>query len=136
MAVSLAMDQPPKVIDVEVVSESTAIPRAKSGEPVAGPPIHPLAAVLLLVVDNLWNLAEWAVVDWIITIPLSFIMVFVPVFLIQKLLKKDRVGRAFGFALLLGVIAAVPTSLTGTPVGLALLAWTGISKLIGKPLAR
>jgi hypothetical protein len=132
----LAVEQPPKIIDVEVVSESTETPRTKPVQPAAGPPIHPLAAVLLLVVDNLWNLAEWAVIDWIITIPLSFITVFVPVFLIQKLLKKNRSGRAFGYALLLGVIAAVPTSLTGTPVGLALLAWTGISKLIGKPLAR
>jgi hypothetical protein len=130
------MEPPPKVIDVEVVSESTGTPHAKSQSAAGGPPIHPLAAVLLLLVDNLWNLAEWAVIDWFITIPMSFVMVFVPVFLIQKLLKKDRFGRALGFALLLGIIAAVPTSLTGTPVGLALLAWTGVSKLIGKPLPR
>jgi hypothetical protein len=49
---------------------------------------------------------------------------------------KNRVGRAFLFALLLGIVAAVPTSITGTPVGLALLAWTGINKLLGKPMAR
>jgi hypothetical protein len=41
------------------------------------------------------------------------------------------------FAALLGALAAVPTSITGTPVGLALLAWTGLGKLFGRaPLKR
>jgi hypothetical protein len=106
-------------------------PRAASG-----PPVHPLAAVILLLVDNLWNLADWTILDWIVSIPLSFVMVFVPVLFIQRRLMKDRWLRAICLASLLGVIAAVPTSVTGTPVGLAILAWTGISKLIGKPLAR
>jgi hypothetical protein len=94
-------------------------------------PIHPLAALVLLGVDNLWNLAEWAVVDWIITIPLSFFMVAVPTFCLQKFLRRDGVGRAMAFSLLLGVIAAIPFSVFGTPVGLALLAWMGIDRLIG-----
>jgi hypothetical protein len=34
------------------------------------------------------------------------------------------------------MVAAVTTSITGTPIGIALLAWTGISKLIGKPLQK
>ena len=95
-------------------------------------PIHALSALVLVAVDNLWNLAEWAVVDWIITIPLSFLTVFVPVFFLQKILKKDSNVRAFAFALLLGVLAAVPTSITGTPIGLGLLAWTGLGKLLSK----
>lgn len=130
------MGQPPKIIDVTSTSEPVRPQRMEASEPPSGSPIHPLAAVLLIVVDNLWNLADWIVIDWIITIPLSFITVFVPTLLIQKLLKKDRWSRALSFALLLGIVAAVPTSLTGTPVGLALLAWTGINKLIGKPLQR
>jgi len=40
-------------------------------------------------------------------------------------------GAAFGYSFLLAIVAAVPTSLLGTPVGLALLAWTGISRLWG-----
>jgi hypothetical protein len=87
----------------------------------------------LLVVDNLWNLAEWLVIDWFITIPLSFLSVAVPVFFLQKVFKKDPTGRALGYALLLGVIAAVPFSVTGTPVGIALLAWTGIGRWLGPP---
>lgn len=108
----------------------------EASEPVGEAPIHPLAAILLIVIDNLWNLVDWAVIDWIITIPLSFITVFFPTLLIQKLLKKNRWSRALGYAVLLGIVAAVPTSVTGTPVGLALLAWTGISKLLGKPLKK
>jgi hypothetical protein len=128
--------EPPKIIDVPAVNEPVRPERIESPGASSGAPIHPLSAVLLIFVDNLWNLADWAVIDWFLTIPLSFITVFFPVLLIQKLLKKDDWNRALGFALLLGVVAAIPTSLTGTPVGLALLAWTGISKLLGKPLQR
>ncbi len=125
------------MIDVVSTSEPVRPRRIEASDPPAGgAPIHPLAAILLIVIDNLWNLADWAVIDWIITIPLSFITVFFPTLLIQRLLKKDRWGRALGYAVLLGIIAAVPTSVTGTPVGLALLAWTGINKLIGKPLQK
>jgi len=131
--------QPPRMIDVP--AQVTAIEpvrpvRIEEPRATGGPPIHPLAAVLLLLVDNLWNLADWMIIDWIVSIPLSFVMVFVPAVFIQRLLMKDRWLRALGFAALLGVVAAVPTSLTGTPVGLAILAWTGINRLIGKPLAK
>lgn len=97
----------------------------------SGPPIHPAAAALLVAVDNLWNLADWAVLTWILTIPLSFISVALPVFWIQRRMKRNPAGRALFFAIVLGVIAAIPTSLTGTPAGLALLAWTGISRWLG-----
>lgn len=130
------MQPPPKIIDVETTTERIPPRLVDTAESSGGAPIHPLAAILLIVIDNLWNFADWAVIDWVVTIPLSFITVFFPTLLIQRLLKKDRWSRAFGFAVLLGVIAAVPTSVTGTPVGLALLAWTGISKLIGKPLQK
>ena len=33
---------------------------------------------------------------------------------------------------LLAVLAAIPTPVTGTPVGFALLAWTGLGKLLGR----
>ena len=100
--------------------------------PAEGPPIHALSALILVVVDNLWLLAEWEVVTWIVTIPLSFITVAVPVFFVQKFLKKDSNGRALAFAALLGVVGAVPMSITGTPVGVALLAWSGLGRLLGR----
>ena len=94
-------------------------------------PVHPLAAALLVFVDNLWNFADWAVATWIITIPLSFLSVCVPVVFIQRFLHRDGWGKSLGKGLLLGVLAGVPTSITGTPVGIALLAWTGILRAKG-----
>lgn len=91
-------------------------------------PFHPAASTVLIVVDNLWNLEEWIVIDWILTIPLSFITVFAPTLLIQRKLGGDGWLTALAKALFFGVIAAVPTSVTGTPVGLALLAWAGVRR--------
>jgi hypothetical protein len=93
-----------------------------------------LAALLLVVIDNLWNVPEFLVVDLPVTIPLSFLSVMVPTFFIQKTLKRQSAARSLAYGFLLGALAAVPFSVTGTPVGLAILAWTGLSKLIGRPL--
>lgn len=89
-------------------------------------PFHPWSAALLLAVDNLWALPDFAVITLAVTVPACFLMVFAGVFLIQRRHRGDAVGVALAKALLLAVIAAVPTSVTGTPVGLALLAWAGI----------
>ncbi len=123
-------EKPPQIIEFEVLpredgpngSDPAAPRQATSGHA----PFHPLAATLLLLVDNLWNLADWAVIAWIITIPLSFLTVFLPTFYIQRQSGGDSVRKAFFKALFLGVVAAVPTSITGTPIGLVLLAWAGI----------
>jgi len=125
-----------KEVPIEVLPPERESPGSGPKVEVEAPPIHALSALVLVAVDNLWNLADWVVVDWIFTIPLSFITVFVPVFLLQKYLKKDSNGRALAFAALLGVLAAIPTSITGTPVGLGLLAWTGLRKLMGKSSAK
>ena len=133
------MPSEPRLIDVEVlpepsrVGQGAAIGRGRPTERTAmeGPPIHPLSALLLLVVDNLWLMPEFLVIDWMITIPLCFLTVLLPTMMIQKLIKKQGFGAALGYSVLLAVIAAVPTSLLGTPVGAAMLAWFGISKLWG-----
>src|ERR1043166_2293345 len=81
---------PPKISDLPAKSPPLEVlppelPRPGTAARAAdGPPIHALSALVLLAVDNLWNLAEWVVLDWIITVPLSFVTVFVPVFLLQK----------------------------------------------------
>jgi hypothetical protein len=133
------MEPDSKTVDVEVVPDNAV--RSPLSAPAVdgnaherrsvGPPVHPLAALLLLVVDNLWLLPEFLGISWAVTIPLCFITMLVPAFLIQKLLKQQRLGAAFGYALLLALVAAVPMSLLGTPVGAAMLAWFGISRLWG-----
>ncbi|MBG90036.1 MAG: hypothetical protein CMO80_24490 [Verrucomicrobiales bacterium] len=92
------------------------------------PPVHPLAALLLLVVDNLWNLGDWAVFAWIIIIPLSFLSVFFPGIFLQRYANHDGWGKSIGKSMMLGVLAAIPTSIAGTPIGVAFLAWAGMDR--------
>jgi hypothetical protein len=136
----MLVNTPPKISDltakmvpVEVLPPLTAPPKAASHD---GPPIHALSALVLAAVDSLWAVFEWAPPLWIIAIPLCFLAVFVPTFLTQKYLKHDGNGRAITFATLLGVLAAIPMPITGTAVGVSLLAWTGLGKLIGRTKSR
>jgi len=40
-----------------------------------------------------------------------------PLLLIQKFVKKDSFGKSLGVSAVLGVLAAIPTPITGTAVG-------------------
>lgn len=103
-------------------------------EAVPARPIHALSALILIAVDSLWALFDWGgPLVWAVAIPGCFLAVFVPTYLIQRHLQQDSKGRALAFATLLAVLAAIPTPITGTPVGLGLLAWTGLGKLFTKP---
>ncbi len=94
-------------------------------------PVHPLAAALLVFVDNLWMLADWNAFTWFLTIPLSYLSVAVPTIFLQRFLHHDGWGQSLGKGFLLGVLAGVPTSIMGTPVGLVLLTWAGIRRTRG-----
>ena len=133
------MEQPPKisevpakVVPVEVLPPVVAqeAPGMASSD---GRPIHALSALILVAVDSLWAAFDLLPPIWIVAIPACFAAVFVPTFLIQKHLKHDSNGRAATFATILAVLAAIPTPITGTPVGLGLLAWTGLGKIFGRP---
>lgn len=87
------------------------------------PLFHPASAMVLVGVDALWTLVDWAALFWFISIPLSFLACAAPVFLIQKVIHRDGFLRAFGIAGLCGGLAAVPFPVTGTIVGLSILAW-------------
>jgi hypothetical protein len=138
----MVVDTPPKISDapakfapIEVLPPLAARPLPpKHGR--EGPPIHALSALILAAVDSLWAVFEWAPPLWIVAIPLCFLAVAVPTFLIQKYLKQDSNGKAVTFATLLGVLAAIPLPITGTAVGVSLLAWTGLGKLIGRTRSR
>jgi hypothetical protein len=97
--------------------------------PEGRPLIHPLSAALLIAVDGLWALADWAVLAWAVTIPLSFLAVGIPTYLIQKHVNGDPGGRSLAVGAFLGVLAAVPTPITGTVVGGIVLAVAGLRSL-------
>ena len=92
----------------------------------AGSLVHPIAAVILIAVDSLWTIPDMAAFAWMVTIPLCFLAVAIPTFLIQRFVKKDGTLKAAGVAAGLGVIAAIPTPITGTAVGGIALALAGI----------
>ena len=117
------------------MTSSTDIQLKSSDAPPAAEPhqdlnlIHPLSAALLIAVDSLWTFADWAVLAWMVTIPLSFLAVFLPSFLIQKHFRKDPAGKSAAVAAFLGVLAAIPTPITGTMVGTMALALAGFRSL-------
>lgn len=87
---------------------------------------HPAAAGLMILIDSLWGIPEFAVLTWPVTVVGCFVSVFVPSYVIQKRSHGDTAGKALLKALFLGVVAAVPMPIMGTSIGLALLAWFGI----------
>jgi len=124
------MEAPPKISDAQPKVVPLEVMPPEPAEPVHdNRPIHALSALVLVAVDSLWAIFEFAPPLWLVTIPLCFVAVFMPTFLIQRYLKGDSNGRAAAFATLLAVLAAIPTPVTGTPVGLGLLAWSGLGKL-------
>jgi hypothetical protein len=136
------VDKPPKISEVPVKEAPLEVLPPLLGPPprpltvADGPPIHSLAALILVAVDSLWAVFDWLPPVWIVAIPACFLAVFVPTYLIQRHLKQDSRGRALAFATILGVLAGIPTFVTGTPVGLGLLAWTGLGKLLGRSPSR
>lgn len=137
------MPQEPKVVDVEVVHEPPQMKgRAESGHRAhranspEGPPIHALSALILVAVDSLWAIFDWLPPVWPIAIPLCFFAVFLATLMIQKHLKNDSTGRALAYAFILGVLAAIPTPISGTPIGIGLLAWTGLGRILGRTADR
>ena len=131
------MDKEPKIVDVEVVADGPGASRSVHASRPAyrhssdRSPIHALSALILVAVDSLWAIFDWMPPLWPIAIPLCFLGVFVPTLVIQKNLKQDSTGRALAFAFMLGVLAAIPTPISGTPIGIGLLAWTGLGRIHG-----
>lgn len=96
--------------------------------PPAPPRLHRISGAILIFVDSLWLLAEWNALTWILTIPLSFVTVCIPVFMIQWWVQGNVFWKALAKGIICGVIAAVPTPLMGTVVGVYFLAQLGVRK--------
>lgn len=129
------MEKPPIIIEspAREVPVEVLPPASKNAAPISeGAPVHSLSALILVAVDSLWAIFDWLPPVWVFAIPGCFAAVFFPTYLIQRHLKNDSKGRALAFAALFGVLAAIPTPITGTTVGLSLMAWTGLGKLLGR----
>jgi hypothetical protein len=97
-------------------------------------PIHPLAALTTIVLDNVFGVIE--IVDPL-AIALTSLTVggvgFLSTLFIQRYLAKDDWGASAAKGLVMGVLAGVPFQVTGTAVGAILLGWAGASKWIKLP---
>ena len=97
-------------------------------------PIHPLAALTTIVLDNVFGWIE--LVDPL-ALALTSVSVGVVGFLttmfVQRYLAKDGWGASIAKGLVMGVMAGVPYQVTGTAIGIPLLAWAGAHQWIKQP---
>jgi hypothetical protein len=104
---------------------------AEHRHPIPPAPIHPLAALATIVLDNLFTLPEiGGPAVWAISIPVIGGIGFLTTLFVQRYLAKDGWGASFAKALVMGIIAGVPFSVTGSAAGGILLAWAGLHEWV------
>ncbi len=93
-------------------------------------PIHPLAALATIVLDNIFGLPELfetiAPPALILTSIGIGLVGGITTMFVQHYLSKESWGASIAKGLVMGVIAGVPYSVTGTAVGIPLLGWAGL----------
>ncbi|MGA7192295.1 MAG: hypothetical protein WBW94_01600 [Anaerolineales bacterium] len=105
--------------------------------PIPASPIHPLSALVTILLDNLFDLPELAGPEvWVITAPIVGGLCFAVTTLVQRYLAKDEWGPAIAKGLVMGVVAGVPFSVTGTATGGMFLAWAGLHQWVQLPSSR
>ena len=102
--------------------------------PISPAPVHPLAALTTVVLDNVFGVIEIAdpllllftglAVGTICTVTVAFV---------QRFMSKDEWGASIAKGLVMGVIAGVPYQVTGTAAGGLFLAWAGMHEWIKLP---
>jgi len=101
--------------------------------PVSAPPIHPLAALVTIVLDGIFAIPELDFLIIPIVSPIVGVLGFAATTLVQRFLAKDEWGAAVAKGLVLGIVAGVPYPVVGTAVGVPLLVWAGLHQWIKLP---
>ncbi len=94
--------------------------------------IHPYSAGLLIIFDNVFfgaNAVTMGLGTPIIAM-IAFCVTGTGVFLTQRFLVEEATGPSLARGFVIGSLAGVPTSITGTGAGLALLARAGLRRLL------
>jgi hypothetical protein len=102
--------------------------------PIPAAPVHPLAAITTVVLDNVFGVFE--IIDPLAIIVTSLgvgILGTISTTLVQRYLAKDSWGASIAKGLVMGIIAGVPFPVTGTAVGVPLLAWAGLHEWVKLP---
>ncbi len=103
--------------------------------PIPPAPIHPLAALITIVLDNFFGVFE--IIDPLLLLVSSLIIGVVGAVtttLIQRYLAKDEWGASVAKGVAMGVVAGVPFQVVGTAVGVPLLAWAGLHQWVKRPV--
>lgn len=104
--------------------------------PIPASPVHPLAALATILLDNVFGAVEIADPLLILLTGLTVGVVnTVTVTLVQHFLAKDEWGASVAKGMVMGVIAGVPFSVSGTAAGGLLLAWAGLHQWVQLPSA-
>ena len=115
----------------------TPTPAETERHPVPPAPIHPLAALATIVLDNVFGWFE--ILD-----PLALVLTcvtvggiaFLTTMFVQRYLAKDEWGPSVAKGMVMGVLAGVPFPVAGTAVGAVLLGWAGMNQWIKLPTRR
>ncbi len=105
--------------------------------PVPSAPIHPLAALSTIVLDNIFGVIEIADPLLLLLTSLSVgVIGTVTVTFIQRFMAREAWGPSIAKGLVMGIIAGVPYQVSGTAAGGLLLAWAGAHEWIKLPPPR
>jgi hypothetical protein len=97
-------------------------------------PIHPMAALTTIVLDNIFGWIEIIDPFALVLTSLSVgVAGFLTTMFVQRYLAKDGWGASVAKGLVMGVLAGVPYQVTGTAIGVPLLAWAGVHQWIKLP---
>ena len=91
---------------------------------------HPFSGMLIIALDWLFFGIESATLGLSIPVTsfLAFVTTFLGVSLIQINLARDNWVTGIAKGLLGGILAGIPTAISGTALGALILAWSGISR--------
>jgi hypothetical protein len=113
---------------------SEIIPSGPERHPIPPAPVHPLAALATIVLDNVFGVIELVDPLTILLTSLTVgVVCTVATTLVQRYLAKDEWGPAIAKGLVMGIVAGVPFQVTGTVVGVPLLAWAGLHQWVKTP---
>ena len=105
--------------------------------PISAPPIHPLAALVIVVLDNVFGVFEIVTPIFVVLTSLAlFTFGGLATTFIQHYMARDSWGVSVAKGLAMGIIAGVPFPVTGTVLGVPLLIWAGLHEWVKLPFSK
>jgi len=90
---------------------------------------HPVSGIIILLTDYLFFGGELLVITLPLACTLSFVICFILVFIVQRRKNGDGKVAAFLKALAGAFVTALPTPISGTIVGMAILVLSGLREV-------